>query len=165
VNVEFKGRKDLAGNNTPWTPAVTLIRGLAVALQMLRDEGVENVWSRHDRLASSLRAGAEALGLKIFGNPSSNAVTAITLPERGEEFASLMKKKYGITMAEGQEHLKGKIFRVSHLGYYDEADMLSVLYAIESALSDVGHDHIPGAGLSAAQQVFNESRETAGGVR
>jgi aspartate aminotransferase-like enzyme len=87
----------------------------------------------------------------------------VTLPERGDEFMNLMKKKYKITMAAGQEHLLGKIFRVSHLGYYDEADMLSVLYAIESALADIGFDHAAGAGLAAAQLVFNQRRNGAAG--
>ena len=148
-------RTSLASNDTPWTPAVTLVLGVAEALRMIREEGIENVWRRHDRLGSALRAGVAALGLEPFGNPPSNAVTAIRLPEKGDEFMSLMKKKYKITMAAGQDHLKGKIFRVSHLGYYDEPDMLSVLYAIESALTDIGHQHAVGAGLAAAQQIFN----------
>jgi aspartate aminotransferase-like enzyme len=141
--------------DTPWTPAVTLVLGVADTLGMIREEGIENVWLRHERLASALRAGVAAVGLAPFGTPPSNAVTAVTLPERGAEFMTLMKKKYMVTMAAGQEQLKGKIFRVSHLGYYDEADMLSVLYAIESALNDIGHPHTPGAGLAAAQGVFN----------
>lgn len=154
-------RKALAGNDTPWTPAVTLVLGVAEALQMIRDEGIENVWARHNRLGSALRAGVAALGLQPFGKPPSNALTSIRLPERGEEFMSLMKKKYKVTMAAGQDHLKGVIFRVSHLGYYDEADMLSVLYAIESALADIGHPHTTGAGLAAAQQVFNAMARNA----
>lgn len=147
-------RRSYAGNDTPWTPAVTLVLGVAEALGMIREEGVENVWRRHERLAGALRAGVAALGLEPFGAPPSNAVTAIRLPERGAEFAKLMKKKYEVTMAAGQEHLKGVIFRCSHLGYYDEGDMLSLLYCIESALADIGHPHMPGAGLAAAQQVF-----------
>ncbi len=123
---------------------------------MIREEGVEEVWNRHTRLASALRAGVAAVGLAPFGNPPSNAVTSVLLPEKGEEFAALMKKKYKITMAAGQEQLKGKIFRVAHLGYYDEGDMLSLLFAIESALNDVGHPFTAGAGLAAAQQVFNQ---------
>jgi aspartate aminotransferase-like enzyme len=150
-------RKSLKSEDTPWTPAVTLVLGLADALAMIREEGVENVWKRHARLAAALRAGVSALGLKPFGDPPSNAVTAINLPDRGSEFMTLLKKKYKITLAAGQEHLKGKIFRVSHLGYYDEADMLSVLYAIESALTDIGHEHESGAGLAAAQRVFADA--------
>ncbi len=148
-------RTAAASNDTPWTPAVTLVQGVAEGLRMIREEGVENVWNRHERLASALRAGVSALGLHPFGHPASNAVTAINLPERGDEFMALLKKQYRITLAAGQDALKGKIFRVSHLGYYDEADMLAVLYAIESALKAIGHHHAEGAGLSAAQHTFN----------
>ena len=84
-------RKSLASEDTPWTPAVTLVLGVAEALRMIRDEGIENVWRRHDRLGSALRAGVAALGLQPFGVPPSNAVTSIRLPERGDEFMKLMK--------------------------------------------------------------------------
>jgi aspartate aminotransferase-like enzyme len=150
-----KAKKSIATADTPWTPAVTLVIGLDQALEMLRVEGIENVWARHDRLGSSLRAAVRALGLTLFADPPSNAVTSINLPERGDEFYALLKKKYSITAAAGQDHVKGKIFRVSHLGYYDEADMLAVIYAIESALTDVGHPHEQGAGLAAALAVFS----------
>ncbi len=148
-------KKALVSEDTPWTPAVTLILGVAEALGMIREEGVEQVWARHARLAGALRAGISALGLTLFGTPPSNAVTSALVPERGADFMSIMKKKYQITMAGGQDQLKGKIFRVSHLGYYDEADMLSVLFAIESTLREIGHPHTEGAGLAAAQHFFN----------
>ncbi len=147
-------RKAIKSEDTPWTPAVTLVLGVAEALKMIRDEGIENVWGRHARLASALRAGVSALGLELFGTPPSNAVTSVMLPEKGSDFMAALKKTYRVTIAAGQEHLKGKIFRVSHLGYYDEADMLSILYAIEGALTDIGHPHEIGAGLAAAQRVF-----------
>ncbi|MBX7215796.1 MAG: alanine--glyoxylate aminotransferase family protein [Candidatus Kapabacteria bacterium] len=154
-----QARTALQADDTPWTPAITLMLGLDEALQMIRNEGVENVWARHDRLASALRAGALALGLQLFASPSSNAVTSITLPENGGAFMKLLKERYNVTVAAGQESLKGKIFRVSHLGYYDEADMLSILFAMESALSDIGHQHPEGAGLAAAQGVFNQAAQ------
>jgi aspartate aminotransferase-like enzyme len=156
-------KKALESEDTPWTPAVTLVLGVAEALGMIRQEGIENVWARHARLAGALRAGISALDLKLFGTPPSNAVTSVMVPEKGAEFVSIMKKKYGITMAGGQDQLKGKIFRVSHLGYYDEADMLSVLFAIESSLREVGHPHIEGAGLAAAQKFFNTPVEAVAG--
>lgn len=156
-----KARKNLATWDTPWTPAVTLVIGLGEALEMLRREGVENVWMRHERLARSLRTGVSALGLRLFADPASNAVTSVYLPERADEFYALLKKKYGITAAAGQDHVKGKIFRVSHLGYYDEADMFSVLYAIESALVDVDHPHEQGAGLAAALRSFSGADSNA----
>lgn len=148
-------RKALESNDTPWTPAVTLMLGVAQALRMIREEGIENVWRRHERLAAAMRASALGLGLDLFGDPPSNALTSIRLPARGKEFMELLKKTYRVTVAGGQEALKGKIFRVSHLGYYDEADMLTVIYAIERALCDVQHPCLSGAGLAAAMEVFN----------
>jgi len=137
-----------------WTPAVTLVLGAVEALRMLREEGIENVWARHDRLARALRAGLSALGLKLFGVSPSNAVTSAELPERGAEFMKLLKERYHVTVAAGQEALKGRIVRIAHLGYYDDADMLTILYAVERALADVEHPHTPGAGLAAARAVL-----------
>lgn len=148
-------RTALESNDTPWTPALTLVMGVADALRMIRDEGIENVWKRHDRLGGAMRASAQAVGLELFGNPPSNALTSIRLPDNGKEFMKLLKEKYRVTVAGGQESLKGKIFRVSHLGYYDDADMLSMIYIMERALTDVGHAFDAGAGLAAAMNVFN----------
>lgn len=151
-----EARKALEQGDTPWTPALTLVLGLAESLAMVREEGREQVWARHARLADGLRQGMTALGFELFGAPPSNAVTSVRIPEGGEKFQSVMKSQYGITMAGGQDHLKGKIFRVSHLGYYDEGDMLAFLHCTERAMTDLGLPHQSGAGVSAAQQVFME---------
>lgn len=151
-----EARKALEKGDTPWTPALTLVLGLAESLSMIRQEGRENVWARHERLADGLRRGMTALGFDLFGTPPSNAVTSVRVPEGGEKFQSVMKSKYGITMAGGQDHLKGKIFRVSHLGYYDEGDMLAFLHCAERALSDLNLPFESGAGVAAAQQAFME---------
>ncbi len=149
-------KKALGKNDTPWTPAVTLIIGLDKALKMLRDEGIENVWQRHDRLARALRAGCTGLGLKLFSSSPSNALTAVYVPEGVEfkKFNSVIKQSYGITVAGGQGDLKGKIFRVSHLGYYDELDILTVMAAIERTLADTGVPVRAGDGLAAAQDIL-----------
>ncbi|MCB0711698.1 MAG: alanine--glyoxylate aminotransferase family protein [Ignavibacteriae bacterium] len=140
--------------DTAWTPAVTLVLGLREALAMIRSEGREQVWRRHARLAAGLRSGLTALGFELFGAPPSNAVTSVLLPEGGSSFEKVMKQKYGITMAGGQEALKGKIFRVSHLGYYDDGDMLTFLHYVERTMSDLELTFEAGAGVSAAQQTF-----------
>lgn len=149
-------KKALDKNDTPWTPAVTLFIGLEEALRMLREEGIENVWSRHQKLADAIRAGCQALGLKLLSSSPSNALTAVYVPEGVEfkKFNSVIKEKYGITVAGGQGHLKGKIFRISHLGYYDELDMMTMMAALERTLVEVGADIPVGAGLTAAQEVF-----------
>ena len=150
-----QARKALDKGDTAWTPAVTLVLGLQESLAMIRREGRENVWARHARLAAGLRAGLEALGFELFAAPASNAVTSVFLPEGGSEFQKVMKEKYGITMAGGQEHLKGKIFRVSHLGYYDEGDMLTFLHYTERAMDDLRLPFESGNGVEAAQKVFS----------
>ncbi|MBS1913809.1 MAG: alanine--glyoxylate aminotransferase family protein [Bacteroidetes bacterium] len=152
----LEAREAYERNDTPWTPAITLVCGLAETLRMIREEGIEAVWQRHALLAAALRAGVSALGLQPYGSPPSHAITAIALPARGDEFMTLLKDRYHVTVAAGQDELKGRIFRVAHLGYYDEADMLAVLYCIERALADVGHDHAPGAGLAAARLALQE---------
>ena len=151
-----QARKAFTKGDTAWTPAVTLVLGLAEALKMIRSEGRENVWARHERLATGLRSGMQALGFELFGTPPSNAVTSVLFPEGGSDFQKVMKAKYGITMAGGQEHLKGKIFRISHLGYYDEGDMLSFLHYAERTLVDLELPHESGAGVLAAQKLFVE---------
>jgi len=149
-----KARTAWEEHSTPWTPAVTLFVGLDPALQMLVREGVETVWKRHTVLSEGLRAGAEAVGLRPFSQSPSHAVTALYQPERGKEFLSLLKKEFGVTVTAGQDHIKDVIFRVSHLGYYDEGDMLTVLGVMEHALRRVGHQFESGSGVAAAQKVF-----------
>lgn len=149
-------KKALDKNDTPWTPAVTLFIGLEKALNMLREEGIENVWARHQKLADSIREGCKALGLKLLSSSPSNALTAVYVPEGIEfkKFNSILKQKYGITVAGGQGHLKGKIFRISHLGYYDELDMMTMMAALERTLVEVGAKIQVGSGLLAAQEVL-----------
>jgi serine---pyruvate transaminase len=151
-------KKALDKNDTPWTPAVTLFIGLERALGMIRSEGIENIWARHEKLATAIRQGCTALGLKLFSSSPSNALTAVNVPENVEfkKFNSVLKQTYGITVAGGQGHLKGKIFRISHLGYYDELDMMTMMAALERTLLAVGAPITIGAGLTAAQQVFTQ---------
>jgi len=151
-------KKALDKTDTPWTPAVTLFIGLEKALTMLREEGIENVWARHQKLADAIREGCQALGLKLLSSSPSNALTAVYVPDNVEfkKFNSVLKQKYGITVAGGQGHLKGKLFRISHLGYYDELDMMTMMAALERTLVEVGADITVGAGLTAAQKIFTK---------
>lgn len=151
-----KALKAHAANDTPWTPAISLIIGADAALQMIRSEGIENIWKRHERLALALREGITAIGLKLFSDSPSFAVTPVWLPQGVEwkAFNKTLKGKYGITIAGGQEAFTGKIFRIAHLGYYDELDMITVLSALEMTLNDCGHKFELGKGIGAAQAYF-----------
>lgn len=151
-----KAIKSHEDNDTPWTPAVSLIVGVDAALELIRAEGIENVWQRHRRLAAALRAGIKALGLKLFSDSPSHAVTPVWLPKGMEwkAFNKTLKSDNGITIAGGQDNYAGKIFRVSHLGYYDELDMLAFVGALERTLLAHQHRFELGVGLAATQRSF-----------
>ena len=153
-----KALKSHAENDTPFTPAISLVIGVDEALKMIRTEGIENVWARHEKLAGGLRSGLEALGLKLFSDSPSFAVTPVWVPENIEwkKFNKTLKGKYGITVAGGQDEFKDKIFRVSHLGFYDELDMISVMGAIELSLKECGYEIEIGKGVSATLKYFTK---------
>jgi len=142
--------------DTPWTPANTLIKAMRHSLKRLRNEGIENVWTRHQRLAESARAGMQALGLELFASKPASALTVVHVPA-GLDASALLKKlekTYGLKLAGGQDTLKGKIIRVSHMGYVDQFDVLAALAGLELALLEMGHKVEPGAAVSAAQRVW-----------
>ena len=152
-----KERDNLAKNQTNFTSAVTLIIGLNASIKMLQAEGLENVFARHDRLARATRAGALALGLKLFPRESpSNALTAIEAPAGvdGQAIYKDLRVKYGITGAGGQDKLKGKIFRIAHLGYADTFDVITAIAGIEMVLKGLGHPVKLGSGVGAAQEIL-----------
>lgn len=159
-----KAKKALQNGDTPWTPGIALVVALDVSLKMIREEGLENVWKRHEKLSKAVREGCRAIGLKLFGEPPSHAVTAVCFPDGIDKktFQKILKYKYGITVAGGQEHLKDKIFRISHLGYYDEIDIIGVISAIEMSLIESGFIGFnPGDGVRAVQEVFAEYEKKA----
>jgi serine---pyruvate transaminase len=152
-----KERENLAKNQTNFTSAVTLIIGLNASIKMLQDEGLENVFKRHDRLARATRAAAAALRLKLFPKESpSNALTAIEAPAGvdGQAIYKDLRVKYGITGAGGQDKLKGKIFRIAHLGYADTFDVITAVAGIEMVLKGLGHPVKLGTGVGAAQEIL-----------
>ena len=151
-----KALKSYEKDDTPWTPAVSLVVGVDLALEMIRAEGIENVWKRHERLARALRKGISAAGLRLFSNAPSFAVTAVWLPEGMDwkGFNKTLKVDNGITIAGGQEEYAGKIFRVSHLGYYDDLDMITFMAALERTLVAHRHKFSVGSGLAAVQEAL-----------
>ncbi|MFH1007551.1 MAG: alanine--glyoxylate aminotransferase family protein [Candidatus Latescibacterota bacterium] len=150
-----KAKKSLSKNQNPYTPAVSIIVGLKAALDMISEEGIENVWARHARNAEATRAAVRAMGLGIFAKNPSNVLTIVQLPDQidGKQLVKVLDG-YGLTVAGGQEQLSGRVIRISHLGYTDDFDSLSVIAGLERALRDMGWDLEPGVGLSAAQAVL-----------
>jgi aspartate aminotransferase-like enzyme len=147
--------------DSPFTPAVSAWLALDVALRMIEDEGLEQVFERHRLLGRAARAAVAALELEQFGPPDegANVVTAITLPEGidGGQVPKLMRDRFGVTIAGGQGQLKGKIARVAHCGYFGAFDIVTTVAAFEMTLRELGADVELGAGVGAAQRVFLEA--------
>jgi aspartate aminotransferase-like enzyme len=155
-----KGQREQPANS-PFTPSVTLWRALDVALGMIFEEGLDDVFARHAILARAARAGIEAMGLERFGpdDPDANVVTVARMPDSvdGAAVPKQMRDRLGITVAGGQGHLKGQIVRLAHCGYYGAFDIVVALTGLEMALRELGHDSEPGAAAGAAQRVFAEA--------
>src|SRR5262245_34160387 len=153
-------RAKLPENDTPFTPANTLIKAQRVSLKRIRAEGIENLWARHARMGSAARAAIRAMGLENFAERPNNALTVITVPAGidGTELLKNLEKKYGYKLANGQDTLKGKIWRLSHMGYCDAFDVMGALSALELALLDAGFKLEPGAGVAAAQRALADAR-------
>jgi len=152
-----KYKKALEKNQNPFTPPVSLIVGLNETLDMILDEGLENIWKKNAIIAQAMRAGVNAIGLEIFPKDPSNVLTAISLPP-DIDGAALVKalKKNGIFPAGGQGTLKGKIIRIAHIGYLDEYDVLTALSGLERSLKEIGYSFNHGESLKAAQQILIE---------
>lgn len=151
-----KALKSLEKNTTPYTPAVSLVIALETALDQILAMGMEAVWAHHRRLAAATRAGVQGMGMELFSQAPSNAATAIKLPESvdGGALHKKLRDEFNVTCAGGQEHLKGKIERIGHMGYYDQFDVVVVLSAVELALKEMGAPVRIGEGVAAAQRYF-----------
>lgn len=150
----LKYKKSMEKIDVPWTPAISLVVGLQKVLGKLEEEGMENVWARHEKLAVATRAAMKAIGLELLSVSPSNAVTAVKLPESvdGLKFVKTMRDDYGVTFAGGQEAYKGKIFRIAHMGYCNQYDMITGIAAVEEGLTLCGYDFDKGAAVKAFQQ-------------
>ena len=120
----LKEKKSQEKLQTAYTPAVSLMTGLRESLAMMREEGLEKLFARHKRMASATRTAMQALGLELFAEVPSDAVTSVYNPQgiRDNGVYAGLRDRANLTIAGGQDHLKGKIFRVAHLGYFDELD-------------------------------------------
>jgi aspartate aminotransferase-like enzyme len=153
----IKERKSLAKGEARFTPATTLVVGLHAALSYIRQLGRENVVANAAVLAQATRAAAQALGLNLFACASpANALTAICAPE-GMDSGLIVKElraRFGAIVANGQGSMKGGIFRLAHLGYYDALDLFAVIAALEIVCHKLGHKMELGRGMRAAEEVY-----------
>jgi aspartate aminotransferase-like enzyme len=148
--------------DSPFTPAVGLVKALDVALGMIEAEGLQQVFERHALLGRATREAAKALDLELLGgvaDENANVVTAIALPDSidGGKVPKLMRDRFGVTIAGGQGKLKGRIARIAHCGYFGAFDIIVTVSALEMTLRELGHEAEPGAGVAAAQRVFSDA--------
>jgi serine---pyruvate transaminase len=152
-----KAKKALDKNDTPFTSSITLIIALNEALKMMQQDGLENIFKRHKVMADATRAGLVALGLGLFApSAASNGVTAAKLPSSidGEKLVKTMRDTYGVTIAGGQDVLKGKVIRIAHMGYITESDIIMGLSCLEKVLTQMGYKFTLGTGIKAAEEIF-----------
>ena len=155
-----KERKNIGNDTTAYTPAVSLIVGLRGVLKGLREEGLENVHKRHNRLARATRAAVQALGLKLAAPDSpADSATGLFIPDNidGGKIVKSLRDDFGVTLAGGQDSWKGKVIRIAHLGYVDTFDTVVAIAALEMALKKFGHNVELGKGVAAAQEILLEA--------
>lgn len=149
-----KYKKAYLDTDTPFTSAITLVIGLKKAVEMINAKGIDATIADHQKLARATREAAKALGLSIFSKSPSSAVTGILSPAGidADAVIKLLKTEFGVTFAGGQEHLKGKIFRLAHMGGIDKEHTVESIKALEAGLAKLGYKFSPGAGLDAVKK-------------
>ena len=146
-----------AKNDTPFTPAISLVRAVGIALKRIQKEGLEACYARHERMAQAVRAGARAMNLELFTKKSQTAgLTAIHFPKGidGGKLLSRLKDEFGIWIAGGQGAMKGKIMRIGHMGYIGKPHLSAGFEALDTVLADMGHRFNKGAGREALLEVL-----------
>ncbi len=154
-----KARKDAAKNSTPFTTSVNMVMALQASLEMMHREGLENIFARHLRHRDATRAAIKALNLGLLASDdaASASITSVVPPEGldAEKIRATIKKKFDIVMAGGQDHLNGKIFRIGHLGFVCDRDVLTAIAALEASIAALGYTNFTyGAGVKAAIEVL-----------
>ncbi|MCM8814752.1 MAG: alanine--glyoxylate aminotransferase family protein [Candidatus Omnitrophica bacterium] len=151
-----KYKKAMEKFDFPFTMAVSLVCGLNKSLENIKQQGLENLWKVHKKRALAVRKAATAMGLEIFSKAPSDAVTAILLPQEidGEKFCSDMRKEFGMSVAGGQDKLKGRVIRISHFGWQDDFDTISVVAGIEVMLNRYNFKVELGCGVREAMKIL-----------
>lgn len=160
----YKRFGELKDPENPWTPAISVMQGLQAALDLYFQDGLEGALARHRTLSRAVKEGVRALGLDLFGEGLEDnwTVTAITAPEGidADAISDRIRADFGCVLAPGQGPLKGKVFRIGHLGYYSELDIVRGLAALEMTLERLGYPVKRGAAVAAAEGVFQEGVTT-----
>ena len=153
VKESFKAQSK---NQTFFTPPISLIQGLKVSLEMMEEETLPKIFARHKKLALATREGVKAMGLELFSKTPSDSITAVVAPNGidGEKIVKHLQDKYNFTIIGGQDHLKGKIFRLGHMGYCGDFDVLAMIAALEMTLNDLGFKNELGRGAAAATKIL-----------
>ncbi|ELK46471.1 alanine--glyoxylate aminotransferase family protein [Halobacillus sp. ACCC02827] len=150
-------KKQLDAGQTPFTPALSLLYGLEQVLNLLEEEGLENVYARHTLMKDMTRNACLALGLPLLVSEAEASTTVTSIrPDtfEAEQLRKLANEEFGLIMAGGQKHMKGEIFRIGHMGYCRPANVLQYIGIIEIVLKRLGHEFEPGAGVAAAQEAY-----------
>jgi serine---pyruvate transaminase len=151
-------RRALEDGDTPYTPSRPLLEALAENLRSIRREGIENIWRKTKKLARATRSGVQALGLELAARRPSDSLTAVYLPSGvdAKAFLGRLEERFGVKLAGGQGSLKGKIFRIAHMGHIDELDVLSALAAVELVLAEMGQSVKFGSAVAAAENILSQ---------
>ena len=152
-----KSKKAFDKTDTPFTPAITLVIALIEALKLIRQDGLDVVFARHRKLADATRAAVKGLGLELFApEAGSDVVTSVKVPAGfdGEKLVKTMRDTYGVTIAGGQDELKGKVFRFAHMGFIEEFDIVIGISCLEKVLTQMGYKFQMGTGIRAAEEIF-----------
>ncbi|MBD3246537.1 MAG: aminotransferase class V-fold PLP-dependent enzyme [Candidatus Omnitrophica bacterium] len=151
-----KALASYAKSDTPFTPAVSLVVGLKEALRTMQEERMESRWVRFETMAAATRKAAQALGLKLFSSRPSASLTAIRAPEgiKSTDIVRTLRKNYGISIAAGQGDVKEKIFRIAHMGWINEQDLMMTFSLLEKVLRSLGHTFENGVSLACLQEVL-----------
>ena len=156
-------KKSIPDNETPFTPAVTLVVSMGEALRQIKAEGLPAVLARHAWMAQATRAGIAAMDLELFAKHPCNVLTSVVVPEGidGKKLVKRMREDYGVSVAGGQAHLVGKIFRLAHMGYMERFDVIIALSAMEMMLHDMGRPIELGKGVAAAEHILIKPPQAA----
>lgn len=153
-----KALKSYEKDDTPFTPAVSLIAGLRESINFIKQEGIEKRWARFQQMAKAAREAAKALGLQIYSKRPSDSVTAVVSPQniKSGDIVKKLRKEYGISIAAGQGDIEQQIFRIAHMGWINEQDLIMCFSLLEKVLKDLGYKFKLGSSLARFEEVFYE---------